>query len=45
MGQLEASGKRIQMLQLEVQAYKKAVQDLAEPSDANVRFKFGLMSS
>ena len=37
MGQLEASGKRIQMLQLEVTAYTKAVQELAEPGDGDVK--------
>lgn len=36
MGQLEASGKRIQMLQLEVQAYKKASEELTDPGEIEV---------
>lgn len=41
MGQLEASGKRIQTLQLEVEAYKKAAQNLSEPGEGgDVRFNY-----
>ena len=37
IGQLEAIGKRIQMLESEVEVYKKASLELSEPYDGDVR--------